>query len=139
VLWGEAKSSFLIYVLYRYLFSLLIATLAPSKVDDFVQDSVWVNSGDDLVLGCIFLVFQIIACLVVFQATVSKESIRFNNGAVIDWGDVQYIVRFHNVYILKVKNEVQYYLFPVERQVIWLLGDSVKYTLMDQIIKTGRV
>lgn len=130
----EAKSSILLYVLYRYLFAFLIVSLTLSMVDDFIHGNVPANFQGCLFLGCIFLVFQIIACLVIFRATVSKEVIRFNNGRVIAWGDVQCVVRFRNVYLLKVKNEARCYLFPVERQIAWFFGDNIKYTQMDQII-----
>ena len=129
-----AKSSLFLYVLYKYFFASMIVLMVLGTVKDSIQNGAQLDDKELMILLAVFLVFHLLAHRLVVRATVTKEAIVFNNGQSIKWDNITFVNRLHHVYILKTKDKRRYYLFPTERQAIWLFGDRIEYTDMDQII-----
>jgi len=136
----ESKSSLLLYLLYKYFFSFMMVITIISTAKEFMQNKISFNTIDkqDFHITISFLiilfVLQIIAYRYMHRAIINKDLIRFSNGLIITWDNIQYINRLHDIYILKTKDKKRIYLFPSEKQAIPILGIKIEYTDMDQII-----
>jgi len=136
----DSKSSLLLYLLYKYFFSFIMVITIISIAKEFLQNKISFNTIDkenfQIIISLLIILFvlQIISCRYIHRAIINKDFIRFNNGIIITWDNIQYINRLHDIYILKTKDKKRIYLFPSEKQVIPILGIKIEYTDMDQII-----
>ena len=136
----DSKSSLLLYLLYKYFFSFIMVITIISTAKEFLQNKISFNTIDKenfqitISLLIILFVLQIISYRYIHRAIINKDFIRFNNGIIITWDNIQYINRLHDIYILKTKDKKRIYLFPSEKQAIAIFGIKIEYTDMDQII-----